>query len=223
MSANEFEVNLHSQGATTMKTLVSGIILAGGASRRMGQAKAALPWGTSTLLEHLLHRLLPRLEPLLVVCEGQMSFPGIGKHAQLVFDPISHLGPLVGFSNGLKHVPADRPVFLTGCDFPFLQSSIVDFLLDHLEGTDAAVPQWQGIVQPLAGLYHPRIAGTVAQQIATGTRSLMELLKQIQCNTVSESDWLRFDPTGQLLMNINTPEEYGQSHELYLSSISSSE
>ena len=223
MSANGFEVNLHSQGAKTMKTLVSGIILAGGASRRMGQAKAALSWGTSTLLEHLVQKLHARLEPLVVVCEGQMSFPGIGKHAQLVFDPISHLGPLVGFSNGLKHVPADRPVFLTGCDFPFLQSSIVDFLLERLEDADAVVAQWYGIVQPLAGLYHPRIAGTVAQQIATGTRSMMELLKQIQCKIVSESDWLRFDPTGHMLMNINTPEEYGQAHKVYLSSISSSE
>jgi molybdenum cofactor guanylyltransferase len=189
----------------------------------MGHAKATLPGGTSTQLEHLLHKLRPRLEPLLVVCEGQMSFPAIGKDVQLVFDPVSHLGPLVGFSNGLRNVPSGRPIFLTGCDFPFLQGSIVDFLLDHLAGADAVAPQWQGIVQPLAGLYHPRIADTVARQIAKGTRSMMELLNQIQCNTVSESDWLRFDPTGQMLMNINTPEEYGQAHKLYLSSISSSE
>jgi molybdenum cofactor guanylyltransferase len=223
MSANEFEVNLHSQGSATMKTPVSGIILAGGASRRMGQAKAMLPWGTSTLLEHLVHELHPRLAPLFVACEGQMSFPDFSRQAQLVFDPISHLGPLVGFSNGLKHVPADRLVFLTGCDFPFLQGSIVDFLLERLESADAVVVQWQGLVQPLAGLYHPRIAHTVAEQVITGKRSMMELLNQLQCNFVSESDWLRFDPSGQMLLNINTPEEYIKAHQIYLRSISSLE
>lgn len=206
-----------------MKTLVSGIILAGGASRRMGQAKADLPWGRSTLLEYLSQRLQSRLEPLIVVGEGQMSFPSLSQKAQLIFDPVSHLGPLVGFSNGLKHVPAEHPVFLTGCDFPFLQNSIVDYLQDRLDEADAVVAQWQGIVQPLAGLYHPRIAPIVDQLIATGKRSLIELIKQIQCTIVSESDWMQFDPSGQMLMNINTPKEYAEAHQLYLSSISSSE
>ncbi len=223
MSANEFNVNLHTPGVIKMNKLVSGIILAGGASSRMGQAKAALPWGPAILLEHLSQKLLLRLEPLVVVCEGQMSFSGLPTKAQLVFDPVSHLGPLVGFSNGLKHVPTDRPVLLTGCDFPFLHSTIADFLLERLKGADAVVPQWEGILQPLAGLYHPRISPVVAQQMSQGKRSLMELLKQIQCNIVSESDWLQFDPSGQMLMNINTPGEYAHAHQIYLDSIFSPE
>jgi len=189
----------------------------------MSRAKASLPWGSTTLLEHLLHKLQPRFEPLVVVCEGQMSLPDLSPQIQLVIDPISHLGPLAGFSNGLGHVPDDRPVFLTGCDFPFLQSTIVDFLLDRLGDADAVVTQWQGIIQPLVGLYHPRIAHTVDEQIASGKRSLMDLLEQIYCKTILESEWLRFDPSGQMLMNINTPEEYEQTHKYYLSSISSSE
>src|SRR5260221_1577568 len=196
-----FNVNPRLPGAGSMKTPVSGIILAGGASSRMGQAKAYLPWGTSTLLEYLSERLLSRLKPLVIVCESRMPFPGLSPEAQLVFDPIVHLGPLAGFSNGLKQLPTDRPVFLTGCDFPFLNSSIVDFLLERLEGADAVVVHWQNYHQPLAGLYHPRIAQTVAQQTATGKRSMMELLKQIQSKIVPESDWLNFDPSGRMLMN----------------------
>ena len=46
---------------------VTGIILAGGASRRMGRNKASLPWGDTTLIEHVVETLSPVTNELLVV------------------------------------------------------------------------------------------------------------------------------------------------------------
>ncbi|HQR06201.1 MAG TPA: molybdenum cofactor guanylyltransferase [Gemmatales bacterium] len=214
-------MNPFSQNTISVNSSVTGIILAGGASRRMGRAKALLPWGNSTLLQHLTNTLVSRVDPFIIVSNGQMALPTLPLQVQLVNDTIPHQGPLAGFSHGLKVAPEDRPVFLTGCDFPFIQPSIIDYLLDQLEGADAIVAQSANILQPLIGLYQSRIIHTVNHLIETGTRSLTALLEMIDCKTISEAEWRRVDPSCQMLVNINTPEEYELAHQHYLKITSS--
>lgn len=206
-----------------MNAPVTGILLAGGASRRMGRAKALLPWGNSTLIQNLTTTLETRVAPFIIVSDGQMAFPTLHPKVQVINDAIPHQGPLVGFSHGLKHIPLDRPVFLAGCDFPFIQPSTIDFLLDQLGASDAIVAQTENILQPLVGLYQPRIINVVNQLIETGTRSITTLLENIKSKAVSKADWQRFNPSGLMLMNINTPEEYELAHHRYLNLTSSPE
>lgn len=189
----------------------------------MGQAKAMLPWGKSSLLLHLTIIFQLRVDPLIVVSDGQMAFPALPPTVQLVDDPILHQGPLAGFSNGLKQAPTDRPVFLTGCDFPFIQPTIVDYLLDQIGDADAIVTQTAGILQPLIGLYQPSVFPIVQRLIATGTRSITALLDTISCKTILDEEWRQFDHSGLMLMNINTPEEYELAHRQFLNITSSME
>lgn len=216
-------MNLFSQNTISVNSPVSGIILAGGASRRMGRPKALLPWGKSNLLQHLATAFEPRVDPLFIVSDGQMPLPTLPSGVQVANDTIPHQGPLVGFAHGLKCAPEDRPLFLTGCDFPFIQPSIIDFLLDQLGDADAIVTQSANILQPLAGLYQPRIIHAVNRLIASGTRSITTLLETIDCKKISDAEWQRFDPSGLMLMNINTPEQYEMAHQHHLKITSSIE
>ncbi|MFT3882363.1 MAG: molybdenum cofactor guanylyltransferase [Gemmatales bacterium] len=142
-------MNPLSQNTRSMNAAVTGIILAGGASRRMGRPKALLPWGKFELLHHLTTTLQPRLDPLIVVSDGKMTFPTLPLGVQLIHDTTPYQGPLAGFSQGLQRAPVDRPIFLTGCDFPFIQPFIIDYLLDQLGNADAIVTQSENILQPL--------------------------------------------------------------------------
>lgn len=199
---------------------LTGIILAGGASQRMGQDKASLPWGTSTVLEHLVSRFSQRLSPLIVAGPtGLMSITLPGE-VLLAHDPSPHQGPLAGFLNGLNHAPEGQDIFLMGCDFPLLTTSVVDFLQSRLNDADAVVPQSHSVLQPLVGLFRAGIKKDVQKLFDQGKRSMHALLNTIKVEVINEDEWRKLDPMGRLLININTREEYLAAHEAYLASLS---
>lgn len=185
----------------------------------MGVDKAALPWGNETVLQHLVRRLQARLQPLILVKSPTPLPIPLPADVVQIQDDCSYQGPLVGFRNGLVHAPVDQPVLLCGCDFPFLESSIIDYLHDHLDTADAVVMESQDTVQPLVGLYQPRIFEKIEALIKDGKRSMNALLNEINYRLITTDEWRQLDPAGRLLTNINTPEEYSAAHRDYLAGL----
>lgn len=104
---------------------ITGIILAGGRSRRLqGQDKGLLPAGQRTLVEHVIARLQPQLDTLCINANRNLD-----QYRQLglsVFtdDWQEYAGPLAGFYSATRHCPGDW--FLTcPCDTPFLPDDLV--------------------------------------------------------------------------------------------------
>lgn len=218
-SANGSTMNLFSQKAVMPSAQTTGIILAGGASKRMGRDKATLPWGNETVLQHLVTQLSPRLRPIIVVGSPLDTALGLPEHVVYVRDHTAHQGPLVGFSQGLTQAPHHQLVFLTGCDFPYLRPKVVDFLHSRLGDSKAVVAESEGIVQPLIGLYQQTVINNVGQLIQNNVRSLNALISELNCRVVTQEEWRQFDPDCRMLTNINTPEEYQAAHNNYLASL----
>ncbi|HMO37106.1 MAG TPA: NTP transferase domain-containing protein, partial [Gemmatales bacterium] len=104
--------------------LCSTIILAGGASKRMGRDKATLPWNGKTLLEDLVQRFHQYSSKILVVAAIQQKIPPLPEHVHLVHDASAFPGPLWGLYYGLRAVMHSGPVFVTGCDYPLLPAEL---------------------------------------------------------------------------------------------------
>ena len=185
----------------------------------MGQDKSTLPWGTTTVLQHLIENFQQAVKPLIIAGPVQTTPLPLPENVMVVSDLAPYQGPLTGFLNGLAHAPTYQAVFLAGCDFPFLSSGIVDTLHAHLNDVDAVMPEFQGVLQPLVGLYRPGVKERVQQLINQGARSMQALLKTMKVNVISEEQWQTFDPAGMMLTNINTPEEYQAAHHRYLASL----
>jgi molybdopterin-guanine dinucleotide biosynthesis protein A len=187
---------------------LTGIILAGGQSSRMGQAKGWLPWGEQTLLQHVAGSLAPGLSPLIVVGGKGNELPPLPPGAIIAHDAEPDQGPLLGFQAGLFLAPIDRPIFLTGCDYPFINWDIVRHLATDLKGFDAVVLRDHEQAHPLVAIYQPGIETMVAKTIASGRRSLHALLERLQVRWIENEEWRQVDPSGRVLWNVNTPEEY---------------
>lgn len=213
----------YSQSTIPVNSPITGIILAGGASRRMGQAKALLPWGQSTLIQHLSNTLQSRVNALIIAGDGFTELPSLSPQIHIVHDSMPYQGPLAGLGSGLRHAPQNSPVFLTGCDFPFIRTQMIDLLFEHLGDADAVVAQSANVLQPLCGIYQPRIFSTVNRLLAGHERSMTALLDAINYHIVPEVEWLLLDPSRIMLTNINTPEEYQRAHQHYQDLISSSD
>jgi molybdopterin-guanine dinucleotide biosynthesis protein A len=187
---------------------VTGVILAGGRSSRMGRDKAWLPWHGHTLLQQITQELLLQVNPLMVVAQAGQHLPQLPQEVDICQDQEPDQGPLRGLHAALQEAPKDRPVFVTGCDYPFIGQLQVGRLAREMGDWDAVVPRLRGQAHPLAGLYQPRVLPMMAKLLAREQRSLHALLDQVRVHWIGAWAFAAFDPRGQALVNINTPEDY---------------
>ena len=117
---------------------VTGLILAGGQSRRMGRDKARLPWGAVTLIEHVIDTVRPLVEELIVSVRDARQVPRLAVH--VVEDLVPDAHALGGLYTGLRAASYAR-CFVCACDAPFLHPALIRFLIEQADGCDLVVPE----------------------------------------------------------------------------------
>lgn len=141
---------------------ITGAVLAGGESKRLGRDKALLPWGDGVLLEHVVAILRPLFSHTFVVARERSRLTHLG--FEIVTDRIPGAHALAGIHAALS--AARTPlVFVCACDQPLLTAAAVRLICQH-RGPDAAVvPRIGGRLEPLFALY-PRSFADHAEQLA---------------------------------------------------------
>jgi molybdopterin-guanine dinucleotide biosynthesis protein A len=188
---------------------LGGIILAGGASRRMGRDKATLPWGESTLLEHLSRQFRP-LTPLVIVGPHDRNLPSL-PGLTMVYDDAPFSGPLAGLVRGLACFPEEAVVLVTGCDYPLLTMSLVLLLHEAMNEANAVVLMKDGVRQPLPLICRASILPYGSSLLQEGHRSLQVMLDNVNCKAIEESIWQAWPEVDTQLVNLNTPDDYQQA------------
>lgn len=185
---------------------VTGVILAGGKSSRMGVNKALLPlWGVPCV-QHVADRLRPACDEVIVVAaeSGSYSFLSL----PVVLDIVRDAGPLAGIHAALSAIGAGAALVLS-CDAPMVNRELL-LRLARAEGTADAVlvRSEDGRVQPLCGLYRRSCLTGMAEALARGRRSVVEFLGGRNVDVRSVADLLGPGAESGLLLTMNTPEEY---------------
>lgn len=199
---------------------LTGVVLAGGESRRLGQDKALLRlWGKDgpTLLEVVLSRLGAVCNELLVVSDGPRSWPAIP--ARLVFDRYPGGGALGGLYTGL--LEASFPFILAvACDMPFLNVSLLEYMAGRPRHYDVLIPRLtdarQGLSQlePLHALYGRPCLGPMRNLLERGERRIIRFFPQVRVCYLEPEEWARFDPAGLSFRNINTPQDLEEARKM---------
>lgn len=130
---------------------IAGLILAAGASRRMGRPKPLLELDGETFLDRVIGAFMPHCAPILVVLgyNAEMIRHGIlrGGHVRFVINPAPERGQLSSLQCGLREVPADaEAVIFTPVDLPAVRGSTVEALVQALREAlaDVVVPTFEG-------------------------------------------------------------------------------
>jgi molybdopterin-guanine dinucleotide biosynthesis protein A len=182
----------------------TGVILAGGESRRMGRDKLPLKIGDVTLLERVHDALTSRCAEILVV--GSQGCAPAG--ARRIPDLRTGQGPLAGIEAGLL-AARYRPVFVGAGDMPFITGDLVGYLLGILsERIKAAVPCLEEGPHPLCAAYGREVQPAVSAALDRGVRSVRELLGSLPgVRYVGEGELRRFGDPYILLTNVNSPDD----------------
>lgn len=183
-------------GAHTCESRLA-VVLAGGASRRMGADKASLLVGGGSVLEHILFELREAGWPVLVLGGPP---PANAPHQP---DPFPGEGPLRNLS-GLQ-ASADW-VFVISCDVPRFDRRVLQVLVDLCGNQEAAVPVVAERSQPLCAVYTRRAFQRLAE--LGDERRVQAWLSCLHVRYVSQADLLAWGIAPRMVQGANTPEEF---------------
>ena len=114
--------------------MMTGFILAGGRSSRMGRDKALLPIGSQTLIERVIGRIRPLVGQIIVI-----GHPGNVRSLEerlpdrVLTDLQPGHGPLMGIYTGLMQTETALNLFVP-CDMPWVESRVIDRLVEQCRG-----------------------------------------------------------------------------------------
>jgi molybdenum cofactor guanylyltransferase len=179
-----------------------GVVLAGGASRRMGRDKATMPVPAdvsqnivdserrTTMVEHVVSVVGQRCQPVFVVAAPGQPLPAL--QARVVRDEVRGLGPLLATGRGLRAAAevGAKLAFVCAVDMPFLTVDLIDALAGPAAELDAdVVLPWDGRDHYLAAVYRTDLAERVDALVAAGERKMRALVDSVvaQRIVVSES------------------------------------
>jgi molybdopterin-guanine dinucleotide biosynthesis protein A len=181
---------------------LSAIVLCGGASRRMGCDKAWLPFGGETMLQRVVRIVGQVCDPVVVVAAPYQHLPELPVSVQIVRDAEEHLGPVAGLQGGLDALPNDRPIFVCGCDMPFITDTLIRFLAQRFQPEHAVMAVIDGVRQPLAAIY------PVETRHIRDAQSLQDILEQLPRVEIEEAELRPVDAELKSFVSINDPEAY---------------
>jgi len=189
---------------------LSGIVIAGGRSRRFGTDKRRLRlWGDQGphLLGHAVDLLKPLCVETIVVMNDGAAWSDLP--ARIVADEEPGSGALGGLISGLQamHTPA---ALVIAADMPLIEPALLSdlahwpFVGDVLAPTDPGAP---GSPQPLLAIYRQSALDPLRRAFAAGERRLQVVLTTLRWVDPGPELWQQFDPECRSLVNINTPAD----------------
>jgi molybdopterin-guanine dinucleotide biosynthesis protein A len=191
-----------------MKNHVTGCLIAGGKSRRMGRDKRFLQVGGVPLLDRSLHVLEALFDEILVVLAEPISEWTAGRH-RVTYDAIQDCGSLGGLYTGLMEATSPR-IFAVACDMPFLNADVIRYLVQVDPAADIVAAKLQWGFQPMHAVYSKRCASPLERMARSGDLRIQRLFEHpdLRIRIVGEPELTRLDPGLRSFQNINTPGEY---------------
>jgi molybdopterin-guanine dinucleotide biosynthesis protein A len=187
---------------------LTGFLLAGGKSGRMGQDKAFVQFQGMTLLDRALatlHGITPS-----VVLVG--SRDKLASYGEVVEDIFPNAGPLGGIHAALRSSETDLNLLLA-VDLPLVSSGLLCYLLDRAKTAPSllTVPRTSDGWQPLCAVYRKTFADLAEQALAQGHYKVDALFRPniLQVVTEQELNTAGFSPAA--FKNVNTPADLDES------------
>jgi molybdopterin-guanine dinucleotide biosynthesis protein A len=183
---------------------VTGVVLAGGKSSRMGFNKAFIEFGGKRLIEATVDCLATLFPEVLIIANDLDLYAYLG--VKVIPDLIPDSGSLGGIYTGLSAASHPR-CFFAACDMPFLNANLITLLVREAEGWDVVVPRVAGELQPMHAVYAKSCLPFVKEAIDTGILKIARFFPKVKVKTIEEPALRAVDPHLLGFMNVNTPLE----------------
>lgn len=187
-------------------TDLAGVVLCGGAGRRLGRDKALLEISGEPLVRRVSQRLSTVADPVLVAA-GERDLPELPY--ERVHDARVGAGPLGGIVAALRSI--DAPALATvAVDMPHASPAVFSLLARLRTEADAVVPRDDHGLQPLHALYDASCLQPFEHALADEDFSMHSALARVRVREVTQEEWAAADPSGRFAFNINVAEDLAE-------------
>jgi molybdopterin-guanine dinucleotide biosynthesis protein A len=189
-----------------MITDVTGVLLAGGKSKRMGADKRFIVVGQRTLFERSCAVLCGLFEQVCVVIA--QDSPSLQTEVSVVRDLIPDCGSLGGLYTGLQ-VAKTQHIFLAACDMPFLNPEIILYIVRLKDEADIVISRWATRLQPTHALYSRNCLPVIEEMLKVHNRRIQSIIDHpaLRVHVIDETEIRQIDHDGRSMFNINTPSD----------------
>ena len=195
---------------------VSGVILAGGLSTRLGRDKASELLAGRSLLQRVVDRLAGLVDEYVVVTAAGQVLPAVEASAPVraVEDAYARVGPLGGIYSALSAMQGAWALTVA-CDMPLLQPALLSELLRVAPGHDAVVPLNDGgLPEPLCAVYAKTCLPAIKQRVDAGSYKVTGFFESVDVLFVEPQAWQGFDSDGLSFLNVNREEDLRRAEAL---------
>ena len=185
---------------------ITGIVLAGGKSTRMGTDKAFVLWNNKPFIQYSIDALSTMVDEIIIVSD-YAKFDRLGY--KRVEDCISEAGPLSAMYSGLKESKTELNLVLS-CDIPLITSDVLEeLLIAHHKDLDAVVCRANDTVMPLVALYDKCCYKTCESLLQSGERRMMRLM-----DVLPNVSYLHLNDAQSIsVKNINSPMDLNEIND----------
>jgi len=182
---------------------VTGIILAGGKSSRMGAEKGLQELCGKPLIHYAIEAL-SGLCNTIIISSSSDAYHSLGY--KVVADVIPGIGPMGGIYSTLQQSKTEENLVLS-CDLPFVSEELMSYILENSTGYKVAVP-WLGDqhYEPLCGFYHLSILDQISAFIEINNYKLPDLFDEVSINKLVINSELNFYQENMFL-NVNSKHD----------------
>ncbi len=196
---------------------ITGIILAGGKSTRMGVDKSLLKIGNQTIIERITKLMLELFSEVTIITNNLESYSFV--NIPLHMDIYKNVGPIAGIHSGLVNSKTEKN-FIISCDIPLMTKEVIQFIIEYPTQKQIVVTKADGFVQQLCGTYSKKVIPTIEKNISEDIDienrhpdqkrrgcKVLRLVNQLDSEIIDIENELKNYVPGTFF-NMNNPSEY---------------
>jgi molybdenum cofactor guanylyltransferase len=188
----------------TVNSTLTGVILAGGKSSRMGSDKALLQLDGRPFVEHIALTLKAEFERVMLVANDPAAYAFLG--LEIVGDVYQDCGPLGGIHSGLVHADG-TDIFVCACDTPLVNRDVVKYIAASRSASLVCIPSFHQRLHPLCGSYKQECIPLLVEEITSQRLRVLDFVEKVHADIVPITPDLPFFRT-DLFSNFNSAEDF---------------
>jgi molybdenum cofactor guanylyltransferase len=190
---------------------MTGVILSGGKSARMGTNKAFLEIEGERLIDRITSMFHDMFREVILVTNSPLDY--LDQDCIIASDIFKNKGALGGIYTGLFYASYDH-AFVSACDMPFLNRSFMEYMIKCADSYDIVVPEPPDGIQPLHAIYSKRCLSPIKKLMDMGALKITGFYKGLKTMVIHQEDLNRFDPGGKMFINVNTRKDLERLSQL---------
>jgi molybdenum cofactor guanylyltransferase len=183
---------------------MTGVILSGGKSSRMGENKAFIPVNGERLIDRTVRLFRAIFKEVIIVTTSPLDY--LDQDATIVTDIFPEKGALGGIYTGLFYAHEEH-AFVAACDMPFLSRVFMEHMISQAADYDIIVPATPDGLQPLHAVYTRRCLPVIRGLIGRNRLKISGFYPGHRLVTISPEVIHSFDPEGRMFLNVNTQDD----------------